>query len=166
MDVAVHKNTVVFSGILNEDSASNVIKSSLEEALNSSPDKKVFVDFSKVKRANSCGILTWYKVLETLPGFFTYINVPRWLVEQFNISDFLNKNTTVESIEANFYCPQNDTHENIYLVIGKEIPILEDYSSFQLVLKNKDGLDLEMDFEPVEYFSFISSSFQKFKGSN
>lgn len=165
MEVAVDKNTVEFSGLLNEDSSSEAIQKGLEEALNNSPEKTIYIDFSKVKRANSCGILTWYKVLESLSGKFIYIKVPRWLVEQFNISDFLNENTTVESIEANFYCPQNDTHENILLVIGKEIPVLEDYSEFTLVMKTKDGLDLEMDFEPNEYFYFISASTQKFIGS-
>ena len=165
MEVAVNKNTVEFSGLLNEDSSSQGIQSALEEALKNSPESTVYIDFSKVKRANSCGILTWYKVLESLTGKFIYMKVPRWLVEQFNISDFLNDSTTVESIEANFYCPQNDTHENILLVLGKEIPILEDYSEFTLVLKNKEGLALEMDFEPSEYFYFISASAQKFKGS-
>jgi len=166
MDVVVNNNLVEFSGILNEDSSSEEIKKSLEKALAASTDKKIQVDFSKVRRANSCGILTWYKVLESLAGFFIYINVPRWLVEQFNISDFLNKNTTVYSIEANFYCPQNDTHESRILVIGTDIPVQENYSNFHMVLKTKDGFDLEMDFEPTEYFYFISSSYQKFKGSS
>jgi len=104
-------------------------------------------------------------VLEFLKGKFIYIKVPRWLVEQFNISDFLNENCSVQSIEANFYCPQNDTHENVVLILNKDIPILEDYNDFKLVLKNKDGLDLEMDFEPSEYFYFISAAAQKLRGS-
>ena len=91
--------------------------------------------------------------------------MPLWLVEQFNISDFLGKNTSVKSIEANFYCPQNDTHENIFLEIGKEIPVLESYDNFVININNKDGLKLEMDFEPTEYFYFISSRYEKFKGS-
>jgi anti-anti-sigma regulatory factor len=165
MEAAVNKDTVEFSGLLNEDSAPQVIQNALSEALKNSADNTVYVNFSKVKRANSYGILTWYKMVESLSGKFVYINVPRWLVEQFNITDFLSENSTVQSIEANFYCPQNDTNENMLLVLNKDIPILEDYSNFKLILKNKDGLDLEMDFEPSEYFYFISASYQKFKGS-
>jgi anti-anti-sigma regulatory factor len=164
MDVSVTKNLVEFSGILNEDSSSQIIENALEQALKDAPDQTILLDFSKVKRANSCGILTWYKSLEASKGKFVYTKVPRWLVEQFNISDFLNDHTTVDSIEAHFYCPQNDTHENMLLVIGKDIPILENYTNFNLTLKNKDGLDLEMDFDPHEYFYFISSNFKKFSG--
>jgi hypothetical protein len=76
----------------------------------------------------------------------------------------LGDKTTVESIYASFYCPQNDTHETILLTLGKEIPILDNYESFQLVLKNKEGLDLEIDFEPNEYLYFISSNPKRFKG--
>ena len=165
MEAVVQNTTVEFSGLLNEDSSSQVIQNALKEALKNSTDKVIYIDFSRVKRANSCGILTWYKILESLQGTFIYIKVPRWLVEQFNISDFLNDNATVQSIEANFYCPQNDTHENLLLTLGKDVPILEDYSDFSLSFKNKDGLPLEMDFEPTEYFFFISSGIEKFKGS-
>jgi anti-anti-sigma regulatory factor len=165
MEVAVKNNTIEFSGILNEDSSIDKIKEGLQKALSNANNKSIFVDFSNVKRANSCGILAWYKILETLDGKFIYINVPLWLVEQFNISDFLGENTDVKSIEANFYCPQNDSHENLFLEIGKDIPVLQDYSSYSMTLKNKDGMELEMDFEPNEYFYFISSRFEKFKGS-
>ncbi len=163
MDVVVKKNTVEFSGLLNEDSSSQTIQEALEIALKNSIDKFVNLDFSRVKRANSCGILAWYRILEPLEGKFIYINVPRWLVEQFNISDFLNEKTEVKSIEANFYCPENDTHENIILELSKDIPILDNYENFNIVLKNKEGLDLEMDFEPSEYFYFLTVSIHKTK---
>lgn len=164
MEVVVNKSTVEFSGLLNEDSSEDTIQKGLEDALKNAPDKVVRLDFSKVKRANSCGILAWYKILEKFDCKFIYVLAPRWLVEQFNISDFLNDRTTVESIQANFYCPSNDTHESLYLTIGKEIPILNNYDDFNLVLKNKDGLDIEMDFEPSEYLYFISSNLKRFKG--
>ncbi|MES2614939.1 MAG: STAS domain-containing protein [Bdellovibrionota bacterium] len=165
MEVVVNNASVEFSGLLNEDSSPELIVQALQQAIRNTTDGIVYIDFSGVKRANSCGILTWYKALEMTRGEFVYVKVPRWLVEQFNISDFLNENTSVQSIEANFYCPQNDTHESLLLVLGKDIPILENYDSFNLTLKNKDGLDLEMDFEPSEYFYFISSSYEKFKRS-
>ena len=86
-----------------------------------------------------------------------------WLVERFNSSDFLSPNAKVQSLEADFYCPQNDTHERIILQIGKDVPILDNYNKFNLNLKNKAGIALEMDFEPSEYFYFISSNIQRFK---
>lgn len=165
MEVAVNDTTIEFSGLLNEESSMEVIKNGLVQAFKNSKDKVVRLDFSRVKRANSCGILAWYKILENFnDGIFVYVNVPRWLVEQFNISDFLSDKTRVESIQANFYCPSNDTHETLLLTLGKEIPILDNYDQFNLVLKNKDGLDLEIDFEPNEYFYFITSNLKRFKG--
>ncbi|WP_186647741.1 hypothetical protein [Fluviispira vulneris] len=164
MEVVVNNTTVEFSGLLNEESSVELIKQGLEQAVkNSASKKEVNLDFSKVKRANSCGILAWYKILDTFDCTFVYINAPRWLVEQFNISDFLSDKTRVQSIYANFYCPSNDTHEVLLLTLGNEIPILDNYDEFNLVLKNKDGLDLEIDFEPSEYFYFISSNPQRFK---
>ncbi|KAB8028052.1 hypothetical protein [Fluviispira multicolorata] len=164
MEVVVNNTTVEFSGLLNEESSVDLIKQGLEQAIkNSAAKKEVNLDFSKVKRANSCGILAWYKILENFDCSFIYVNAPRWLVEQFNISDFLSEKTTVSSIYANFYCPSNDTHEVLLLNIGKEIPILDNYDEFNLVLKNKEGFDLEIDFEPSEYFYFISSNPKRFK---
>jgi hypothetical protein len=52
----------------------------------------------------------------------------------------------------------------LLLTLGKEIPILESYDDFSLIMKSKDGLDLEIDFEPNEYFYFISSNIKRFKG--
>ncbi len=165
MEVVVNNANVEFSGLLNEESSVDKIKKGLEQAFANSKDKVVRLDFSKVKRANSCGILAWYKILDEFKeGTCVYINVPRWLVEQFNISDFLSDRTLVESIQANFYCPSNDTHETLLLTLGKEIPIQESYDDFSLVMKSKDGLDLEIDFEPSEYFYFISSNIKRFKG--
>jgi ABC-type transporter Mla MlaB component len=165
MEVVVNNETIEFSGLLNEESSIDTIKKGLEQAFANSKDKVVRLDFSKVKRANSCGILAWYKILDGFKnGTCVYFNVPRWLVEQFNISDFLSDNTLVESIQANFYCPSNDTHETLLLTIGKEIPVLDNYDNFSLVMQSKDGLDLEMDFEPNEYFYFISSNTKRFKG--
>ena len=165
MEVVVNNATIEFSGLLNEESSIDNIKKGLEQAFANSKDKVVRLDFSKVKRANSCGILAWYKILDGFKdGTCIYINVPRWLVEQFNISDFLSDKTLVESIQANFYCPSNDTHETLLLTLGKEIPILDNYDDFNLIMKSKDGLDLEIDFEPNEYFYFISSNTKRFKG--
>jgi len=165
MEVVVNNTTIEFSGLLNEESSVANIKKALELAFSNAKDKVVRLDFSKVKRANSCGILAWYKILEDFKdGKCIYTNVPRWLVEQFNISDFLTDRTYVESIQANFYCPANDTHETLILTIGKEIPILDNYDNFNLVMKSKDGFDLEIDFEPNEYFYFISSNTKRFKG--
>ena len=164
MEVVVNESIIEFSGLLNEESSVENIKKALEQAFNNSKDKIVCLDFSKVKRANSCGILAWYKLLGAFKdGICIYKNVPRWLVEQFNISDFLSERTRVESIQANFYCPSNDTHETLLLTLGKEIPILDNYDNFNLVMKSKDGLDLEIDFEPNEYFYFISSNIKRFK---
>ncbi len=164
MEVKVKDATVEFFGILNEESSEENIKKSLQTALQNSNNKKIFIDFSNVKRANSCGILSWYKIIDSFDAEFTYIKSPRWLVEQFNLSDFLNHKTFVQSIQAMFYCPKNDTHEIVSLQIGKEIPLLNDYDQFQIHLKNPKGLDLEMDFEPSEYFHFIIKNKEKFFG--
>jgi ABC-type transporter Mla MlaB component len=165
MDVAVKGITVEFSGILNEESSVELIRQALEQGLKNAEDKTIRLDFSKVKRANSCGILAWYKIVEKIQGSFIYVNVPRWLVEQFNISDFLSEKMFVESIQAHFYCPQIDTHEVVLLHLGKDIPILKNYDDYEIQIKSKDGFDMEMDFEPNEYFFFISRNTEKYRRS-
>lgn len=162
MNIVVNGSTIEFSGLLNEESSVEAIDAALKQALDHSPTRVLRLDFSKVKRANSYGILTWYNTLEALDGLFIYFNTPRWLVEQFNISNFLSDKSKVESIQAQFYCPQNDSHETMLLVLGSDLPIQNSYDNFKLNLKNKLGLELEMDFEPSEYFYFITADPEKF----
>lgn len=162
MNILVSGSTIEFSGLLNEESSVEAIDSALKQALDHSPTRVLRLDFSKVKRANSYGILTWYNTIENLEGVFIYFNTPRWLVEQFNISNFLNSNSRVESIQAQFYCPQNDSHETVLLFLGSDLPIQNNYDNFKLNLKNKLGFELEMDFEPSEYFYFITADTEKF----
>ena len=166
MEIEVHSSLVAFKGFLNEESSLDNIKDALLSACrNSGAAQAVSLDFSGVKRANSCGIFAWLKLLESLHFCIIYVNTPSWLVDQFSsISDFLKGNVTVESIQAPFYCPENDSHEYVTLLLGKDIPIQASYDDFEIFCTNKDGAKLEADFEPREYFHFITANLDRFQG--
>ena len=156
MDVTVKSNIIEFSGFLNEFSPieTSIKDLILQTSLNSEPQSVTF-DFCRVKRGNSCGVLCWFKLMDELTFSVKYINMPIWLVEQFNYVERLPPNTSILSVQAPFYCPEEDNHENVVLVIGKDIPIQDDYENFTIFCMNQNGAKLEANFEPAEYFQFI-----------
>jgi hypothetical protein len=148
--------TIVFSGVLDEKSSMASVRGLVEKAMANSSDGFVRLDFGNVRRANSIGILAWAKFVDSTAFRFVYVNAPNWLVEQFNLCGLLKADGKVESFQAPFYNSDNDKHEVVTLLVGKDVPIQDDYSSFEIVLAAADGTKLEADFEPAEYLSFLT----------
>ena len=65
MDAQRNGSTVAFSGILDERSSSDAMRHVISQAMAvaTGPGARVQLDLSHVKRANSCGILMWFKLL-------------------------------------------------------------------------------------------------------
>jgi hypothetical protein len=148
--------TIVFKGVLDENASMTSVRGLVEKALANSSDGAVRLDFGNVKRANSIGILAWAKFVDSTAFRFVYVNAPKWLVEQFNLCGLLKTDGKVESFQAPFYNCDNDKHEDVTLVVGKDVPVQDDYSSFEIVCTAADGTKLEADFEPAEYLNFLS----------
>lgn len=165
MDVLVKDKTVEFAGFLNEQSPIETqIRAAILHAGRGLAGGPVRLDFSRVKRGNSCGVLAWFKLIDQIPFPMVYVSVPIWLVEQLNFIDALPPNVMIESIQAPFYCPELDNHETLTLELGRDIPIQDDYEDFAFVCTNAQGQTLEPDFEPGEYFHFITTNLGRFKG--
>lgn len=156
MELTLSGSTIVFSGVLDEKTSIATIRTYVEQALSQVADGVIFLNFGAVKRANSLGILAWAKFIEASPYRFAYVDTPEWLIEQFNLCGLLKEGSRVESLQASFYCPENDSHRVLTLSVGKDIPVQDDYSDFEISRKTTEGLLLEADFEPAEYFNFLA----------
>jgi hypothetical protein len=159
MKPEILNGVIRFSGTLNEDSDFVLIRRFLEE-LNST---NIAISFRNVQRANSCGIIAWFKLARELDLRVRYLETPVWLIEQFNMSPFFLRNATVESFYAPFYEIESGGHEFKLLRVGIEVPILSNYSDFEFDLQAAEFANIEADFQPEEYFFFISANFASFK---
>jgi hypothetical protein len=157
MQIRVENNLVEFSGYLSEKSDADIIRKGLMQAASFSSDGSIRIDFSKVEKANSVGILTYLKTFLSMNLAVVYERVPIWLVEQFNVIDeFLVGNAVVASLYAQFYCPETNRSQMKLLHVGKDIPIQKDYADLDLTTKDEAGNSLEPDFDPATYFYFLS----------
>lgn len=156
-------NALVCEGILDEHSDSSEIEAAFKK-IASNGASSVDVDFSKVKYANSTGIVTWLKIAKHLGITIRYVNAPIWLVGQFNmIRDFFENGSYVESFAAPYYCPSTQESRALTLRMGKEVPVKTDYAQVKFPNVAVDGKTYEIDFSPERYFSFISENFKTFK---
>lgn len=165
MKCKVLPHVLMYEGVLDENTSYSELLQTFEEYKKKSKQEIVTVDLSKVSRANSTGIVTWLRFISASKATFKYINVPKWLVGQFNmINGFLVNKSYVESLQVPFFSQENESVINFFYTIGKEIPILESYESFSLPNRIENGREYEMDANPEQYFSFISQNFQELKG--
>ncbi|MFZ9519089.1 MAG: hypothetical protein ACO3A4_01295 [Silvanigrellaceae bacterium] len=153
---------VSLEGILNEHVDLQIVESAVIDASKAAKGKAVSLDLSKVNRANSSGLLQWLRMTKRLKCALNYVNTPVWLVEQFNmIDEFFDGQISVESIYAHFYCPETDSSETHLLKLGVEVPIQEQYKTFQLKVTSTNGQSLEPDFDERSYFHFIARHLAK-----
>jgi hypothetical protein len=164
MEFRLSGASIQFSGVLDERTSMTGVRDVVERALASSSDGVVSLNFGEVKRANSLGILAWAKFIEASDYRFSYVEAPEWLVEQFNLCGLLKQGSSVESLQAPFYCPDDDSHETITLVIGRDVPIQSDYSTLEILRKTAEGLTLEPDFDPPEFLNFLARDAQRRAG--
>jgi hypothetical protein len=157
MKMEINGALLKFQGILDERTDVSLIAGAVQEILSSTSNAKVVLDFQGVRRANSLGIVQWSKFIHTVDCALEYRNVPTWLVEQLNLKIIaLGANATVTSVLAPFYCGEDGRHEVHCLQVGQDIPILGDYSNFVIERVSEKGNKLEADFEPKEYFAFLT----------
>jgi hypothetical protein len=116
----------------------------------------VIVDMSAVKRANSCGLLSWINLIKSFHVQFAYEKAPIWLVDQFNTNDeFLSDNTKVTSVLAPFYSTTTGKHHILPLIIGIDVPLQDSYTDFVPAVVGAEGESLEPDFDSDEFFYFL-----------
>jgi hypothetical protein len=159
MQPEILNGLIRFSGTLNEESEFVLIRQFLWEA----NSRSMAISFRNVQRANSCGIIAWFKLARELDVRIRYIETPVWLIEQFNMSPFFLRNATVESFYAPFYEIESGGHEVKLLRVGIEVPILPNYADFEFDLQTAESVHIEADFQADEYFFFISANYASFK---
>lgn len=168
MTFKIDKGTLYFEGVLDETCSFKGLQKELSNGLelktSSDSADYVSIDLSGVKRANSTGIVVWLDFIKKTQAKFRYVKAPIWLVGQFNmIRGFFENGSYVESLQVPFYCSEEDLVEAVFLKIGEDIPILEDYTNFQLENRIIGGKEFEPDVEPNQYFSFICHNLETFK---
>lgn len=160
MTISLLPNLIIFEGILDENSNLDVVENHFKNHHSGEP---ICVDFSKVRFGNSIGIVKWLRVLLNHNMRIDYINAPIWLVKQFNmISTFLEKGDWVSSLYIPYYCADTDEELLVKMDIGKDIPILKNYSSFKLEDRDVDQKTFEPDIAPSLYFDFIAKNYETF----
>jgi hypothetical protein len=148
---------LVVDGEIDERATVSELTALLEAGRQVVGHKELKLDLSRVDGANSLGIRSWLMAVKAVRGPFCYVHMPEWLVEQCNIiSEFMAGQIRVESLYAPFYC--NDTQERrlLLVVVGRDIPLLQDYGSFMYPPVRLDGKIYEPDFDPVDLFGFLS----------
>lgn len=164
MKVSTLPNTLVFSGILDEETSLDDLCASLKMIEASGAKGPICIDLSSVTYANSAGVVVWLKFAHQSQVPFKYVNAPVWLVNQFNtVRGYFDNGSFVETLNAPYFSPKSQDSRVFTLQLGKDIPILDDYSSFNVPNRVSDGKNYEIDFAPERYFSFISENFQTFK---
>lgn len=164
MRASVLPNTMVFEGVLDEETSGDHLMSAYEQLKKSNPKPPIILDFSKVTRANSAGLVTWLKFLQTIHTKVKYVNTPVWLVGQFNmIKGYFTNGSYVESLQIPLYSPNVQFSKIITIRLGKDVPILADYTDFKLPNQMIEGQEYEADFDPAQYFSFISEHLENFR---
>ena len=111
MNARVLSNTLIFEGVLDEQTLPETLTDALNKLRSSGLKSPVTVDFSSVKYANSTGIVTWLKFTVEANVAFKYVKAPIWLVNQFNsIKDYLENGSFVESLDVPFFAPKTRIH--------------------------------------------------------
>lgn len=165
MRVNVLPNTMIFEGVLDENTSLTDIMDAFTKLKNAGAKAPITLDFSKVVRANSSGILIWLKFLKATNFQFKYVNAPVWLVGQFNmISGYFESGSFVESFQAPYFAPKSQASQHFKIIIGNEIKLQQAYSDSDLPKRVVNGEEYEIDFDPQQYFHFIVENYNNFKG--
>ena len=155
MGVKFEGNVLFLSGVLDSQFPFAEVRRLLEDKPKDEPP--IFLDLSQIDRGNSLGMFEWIRLLQQMNLRFEYINTPVWLVEQFcSIDELLSPLIMVTSFFGLFACPADDSYETCLMEVGKEVPLLKDYSGFELKVASASGKTIEPDFVVEEYFSFLT----------
>jgi ABC-type transporter Mla MlaB component len=158
------QGTVLFKGKLDELLAQDELLKVYDEAQKQSNEDVVSIDMSGIDLANSKGVVAWLRFLGSNDRKIKYVNAPIWLVEQFNIiTSYFAGQSYVESFQAPFYNSQTSKSESILLVVGKDVPLMKDYSKFDINTLKSHKPNYEPDFIPEVYFHFLANNYLRFK---
>ena len=155
MQVNFVEGVIKLEGQLTEQSSRDVFKKFILDAQGTG-HSSVLIDFSKVTRANSCGLMEFISAIYDAKTDIEYINCPVWLVDQFNeVDELLPDHCTVKSVFAPF------VNEDDGSVVNLIIPIVDDFDSSETYAKLEemalpDGKKLTPDFDKEEYFYFTT----------
>lgn len=164
MKITVQANALAFDGVLDEETSLKDLLTAFEEVKAKGFQPPLALNFAKVTRGNSAGIVTWLKFMKQIQTPVKYVDTPVWLVGQFNmIKGYFENSSHVESFQAPYYCNDGQHSKVVTLVIGKDLPILDDYSRYTFPNQSIDGKDFEIDFDPQQFLSFISENHASFK---
>ena len=156
MKIFFEKNTLFFEGILDETSDLQAFEAQLQKGLDKNSLKELRLDVSKITRANSSGIMIFLRLLKKISIDFSYIGVPSWLVNQFNmVSQFLPINGRVESIQVPFFCEVDDEEKTFTLEVGTDIELLSTYLGYDIPERIIGDQVFEIDVAPSDYFQFL-----------
>lgn len=159
METKTLDNTLWLSGVLNEETDFQALKKILDSGLPS----PIRVNLKNVERANSCGIIAWFKLIRELQVSLVYTEAPVWLIEQFNMNPFFLRSSSVESFYAPFYDVESNEHHLLLLCLGKDVPLQDDYSDFEVDSAAFGRSTLEADFDSEEYFQFIVANLDELR---
>jgi hypothetical protein len=164
MQMTILPNTMIFKGVLDEETTVGDFQSAFEKLKTLGITPPVSLDFSQVNYGNSVGLLGWLKFLAQTKNSFKYVNAPIWMINQFNtIKGYFENGSYVESVQAPYFCSKTQDSRSLTLVLGKDVPVLDNYTQYSAPNRSLDGKVFEVDFEPSQYFSFISENFKEFK---
>lgn len=166
MEMTVRNGCVTLLGRLDEADTKAKVVGALETARAqlSDPAAPVRVDFSGISFANSLGIREWCLCLEAFPHPITYVRAPCWLIEQMNIvQELLREDMDVESFFAPFFSEATDTTELKVLEVGTDVPLLDDYTDFEVPAKFLEG-GFTPDFDADSYFVFLTD-LKRYRGA-
>jgi hypothetical protein len=164
MTANILPNTLALEGVLDEEVNLDHLFEFLNQLKTRGLTPPVSLDFSKVPYANSSGIVTWLKFTRDAKICFKYVNAPVWLVNRFNmVKGYFPHDSFVDSFCVPYYAPKTQESCTFTLRLGKDIPILNDYSNFKIPNRIVDGKEYEIDFMPEKYLSFVVDNFSSFK---
>ena len=149
--------TITFSGILDETVGSDFFENSL--SVLTKEDDHIKMDFSGVSSGNSMGIRNLHMFLTNTDKKVRFVNVPLWLLEQFGMNSRLIKDpSSIYSVYLPFYSHEKE-HDIYHIwIIGKDIPILDDYDDFEIPKVHSDGTEYQPDFDFESAFSIFTST--------
>lgn len=144
---------VVVEGPLTETYSYTGLAEAISQAARSS--ERVALDLKAVTRMNSLGIREFVDMIDHLATPIIYRNCPEHMVDQFNMlgEAFFPKHVEVESFYAAFVDREGERCQRI-LQVGSDVPLREDYDEFEFE-ETESCKDLELDFEPEDYFDFL-----------
>ena len=154
MEIKREKNELEFVGILNE---SVTVEYLLENFHSISADSSVIIlNFEKVKRANSCGIITLIHSIEQVKLPVHFSRCPVWLVEQLNqIAEFFTLNIKIISVFAPYI--EEKTEQYILKLINIDDDFIKNGTLQSLDEQiNDNGLKIVADFDSEDFFGFIT----------